>query len=240
VYSRIVDGQETTFGVSGKLIRNVLVMYDRRTESLWSQLLGEAVAGELEGTKLDYLPSVMTTWQEWKAQHPDTLALVKGTTSDSDPYDGYYASNRAGVIGETFQDERLPTKQFVVGVVLGDQAVSSTFEAVAYPFSVLSLEPVVNDVVAGTPVLVVFGQDNVTSAVFSREVEGQTLTFSLEDTESLTLTDAETGSTWRGLTGEATDGPLVGQRLEQLKSTNSFWFGWKDFYPDTRVYGLEE
>jgi hypothetical protein len=233
VYSRIIDGQETTFGVSGKLIRNVLVMYDRRTESLWSQLLGEAVAGDLKGTELEYFPSVMTTWEEWKTQHPATLALVKGFSSSSDPYVAYYASDRAGVIGETYQDERLPRKQFVVGVELGG-------EAVAYPFSVLSFEPVVNDNVGGTPVLVVFGQDNVTTAVFSREVGDQTLTFSLANAESLSLTDAETGSTWRALTGEATDGPLAGQRLDQLKSTNSFWFGWKDFYPETRVYGVDE
>jgi hypothetical protein len=233
VYSRIIDGQETTFGVSGKLIRNVLVMYDRNTESLWSQLLGEAVEGELKGTKLEYFPSVMTTWAEWKAQYPDTVALVKGFSGSSDPYDSYYASGRAGVIGETYQDDRLQTKQFVVGVALGDGAA-------AYPFSVLSLEPVVNDEVGGNPILVVFGDDSVTSAVFSREVGDQTLTFSLEDPESLALTDAETGSTWQGLTGQATGGPLAGERLPRLKSTNSFWFGWKDFYPDTRVYGLDE
>jgi hypothetical protein len=233
VYSREVDGQELTFGVSGKLIRNVLVMYDRQTESLWSQLLGEAVEGELKGDRLDFFPSVMTTWEEWKGRYPDTVALVKGFSGSRDPYDSYYASEQAGVIGETFEDERLPTKQFVVGVSRGD-------EAVAYPFSVLSLEPVVNDMVGDTPVVVVFGADEVTSAVFQREVEGQTLTFSLGDPEALTLTDAETGSTWQGLSGLATGGPLAGERLSQLKSTNSFWFGWKDFYPDTRVYGLDE
>ena len=229
----MIQGQETTFGVSGKLIRNVLVMYDRNTESLWSQLLGEAVAGELKGTKLEYFPSVMTTWQAWKAQYPATLALVKGFSGSTDPYATYYASDRAGVIGETYKDDRLETKQFVVGVALGS-------EAVAYPFSVLSREPVVNDVVDEEPVLVVFGQANVTSAVFSREVGAQTLTFSLEDETSLTLTDTETSSTWDGLRGQATDGPLTGERLARLKSTSSFWFGWKDFYPDTRVYGLDE
>ena len=232
MYSREIGGQETTFGVSGKLIRNVLVMYDRRTESLWSQLLGEAVEGELKGTKLEYFPSVMTTWEEWKTLYPGTVALVKGYSGSADPYDSYYASDRAGVIGETFQDDRLQTKQFVVGVARGD-------EAVAYPFSVLSLEPAVNDEVGGTPVLVVFGADEVTGVVFGREVQGQTLTFSLSDPESLTLTDAETGSTWEGLTGRATDGPLAGERLTRLKSTSSFWFGWKDFYPETRVYSKD-
>ena len=119
-----------------------------------------------------------------------------------------------------------------MGVALEDKAV-------AYPFSVLSLEPVVNDLVGEAPVLVVFGQDNIATAVFDRKVGDQILTFSLSNPEALTLTDAETGSTWDGLAGTATAGPLAGERLTQLKSTNSFWFGWKDFYPDTRVYGTD-
>lgn len=211
---------------------NVLVMYDRQTGSLWSQLLGEAVEGELKGAKLDYFSSWMTTWDDWKTRYPDTLALVKGYSGGSDSYDSYYGSDRAGVIGEEHLDDRLQTKQFVVGVAQGD-------EATAYPFSVLSLEPTVNDVVGGTPVLVVFQGTTRTGVVFDREVEGQTLTFSLVDPEELTLTDEQTGSVWDGLTGVAVDGPLEGQRLGWVKSTTSFWFGWKDWYPETRVYGQD-
>lgn len=66
MYAREIEGSEFSFGVSGKLIRNVLVMYDRQTESYWSQLLGEAVEGEMVGTKLEFLPSWMMTWEAWK------------------------------------------------------------------------------------------------------------------------------------------------------------------------------
>ena len=233
MYSRELDGQVTTFGVSGKLIRNVMVMYDRQTGSLWSQLLGEAIDGEFEGTKLEFLPSWMMTWQEWKTRHPETLALVKGYSGGSDPYEAYYETDQAGVLGEDRQDDRLPTKQFVVGVALGD-------ESVAYPWSVLNLEPVVNDVLSGTPLLVVFGKDTATGVVFERELNGQVLTFSPGDPDTLMLTDAETGSTWDGLAGRAVAGPLAGEQLEWVKSTASFWFGWKDWYPETRVYGQDE
>lgn len=228
MYAREIDGTEYTFGVSGKLIMNVLVMYDRQTESLWSQLLGEAVEGPLKGTQLEYVPAIHTTWADWKKGHPDTLALVKGYYGGLTPYRDYYDSVEAGVIGETFTDNRLYVKEFVVGV-------EHNGEAVAYPFSTLNETPVVNDEIGGDPVLVVFDKDTAASAVFSRILDGQTLTFS--QTDDLTLTDSETGSTWAGLTGLATDGPLQGKRLTQLKSTSSFWFGWKDFYPGTRVWG---
>ena len=49
MYSRIVNCKEHTFGVSGKLIMNALVMYDHQTDSLWSQFLGEAVQGASGG-----------------------------------------------------------------------------------------------------------------------------------------------------------------------------------------------
>ena len=230
MYSRVIEGQEYTFGVSGKLIMNVLVMYDRQTSTLWSQLLGEAVEGPLEGTRLGFLPSWQTTWADWKARHPDTVALEKGYSGSYDPYTGYYSSRSPGVIGETHQDTRLYVKQFVVGV-------EQNGEAVAFPFSVLNDEPVVNHQVGGVPVLVVFNQETGTGVVFNRDVNGQTLTFA--PTEGLRLQDNETGTTWDGLTGEAIEGSLQGQALTRLKSTSSFWFGWKDWYPDTRVYGSD-
>lgn len=233
MYDRLIDGKEYSFGVSGKLIRNVLVMYDRQTNSYWSQLIGEAVAGEMAGTKLEFVPSWMMTWSEWKALHPDTVALDKfGKVGAEDSYTSYYFSEAAGVIGETLSDDRLYTKEFIVGVELAATAV-------AYPFSILNDEPIVNDTVADTPLLVVFDAAKAATAVFSREVAGQTLTFTMTGDSPDSVTDAETGTVWNTLTGEAVEGPLLGNSLEQVKHTTSFWFGWKDFHPETLIYGLE-
>ena len=230
MYSRVIDGEEYTFGVSGKLIMNVLVMYDRQTESLWSQLLGEAVEGELQGTKLEFLPSLQTTWEDWKTQNPDTLALRKGYYGARDPYDSYYTSDRTGVIEQAVQDERLYVKEFVVGVEVNG-------EPVAFPFSVLNSEPIINHEAGGEPILVVFNAETGTGVVYEREVDGRTLTFS--QVKGTTVTDAETGTQWNGLTGEALEGPLTGETLTRVKSTSSFWFGWNDWYPNSEIYGLE-
>ena len=232
MYAREIGGQAFTFGVSGKLIRNVLVMYDRQTESYWSQLLGESVEGEMVGTKLEFLPSWMTTWEQWKEMHPDTVALDKGFRRGSrDSYDGYYRGGAAGVIGETFEDDRLYTKEFVMGVEVGETAV-------AYPFSRLNDEPVVNDVVAGVNVLVVFDKDSAAGVVYERQVGEQVLTFT-PTRDVLVLEDEETGSRWDAFTGEAIGGELMGERLSRVKSTRVFWFGWKDFHPDTLIYGVD-
>jgi hypothetical protein len=234
VYAREIGGQEFTFGVSGKLIRNVLVMYDRQTESLWSQLLGEAVEGEMIGTKLEFLPAWQTTWRQWKELHPNTQALKKGVFGGSrDPYEGYYQSGSAGIIGETFSDDRLFTKEFVIGVELEEATI-------AYPFRVMADERVVNDNVDGQDILVTFDDQNATGVVFDRNLDGRPLNFSHQGDDPFTLKDAETGSTWDALRGVATAGPLAGQSLERIKSTAIFWFGWKDFHPQTEVYQVEQ
>lgn len=216
------------FGVSGKLMRNVLVMYDRQTDSLWPQLLGRAVEGPLTGAELTYVPARLTTWADWRDRHPQTVALVKGYAGRFDPYDSYYRSRSAGVIGETVSDERLRRKEFVLGTVIDGTPV-------AYPYGSLSGEEVVNDEINGTPVLVVFDEETASGVIFRRRIDERTLRF--EARGDLKLVDRETGSTWDGLQGIAVDGDLKGSRLERLPSTSAFWFGWKDIYPDTEVYG---
>ena len=206
---------------------NVLVMYDRQTDSLWSQLLGKAVRGPLDGTELEYLPAWQTTWEDWKTRYPDTEALVKGYTGVYDPYTSYYRSGSAGVIGQTRTDDRLQTKQFVIGVDTGEGAK-------AFPFSALSREPVVNTTVGDTSVLVLFDADNASGAAYNRQTGDQVLTF--EAVASDRLRDLETGSLWDLFEGRAIEGPLLGTALDRVKSTTSFWFGWKDFHPDTEVY----
>lgn len=229
MYSREIEGEEYSFGVSGKLIMNTLVMYDRQTDSLWGQILGEAISGPLAGTELEYIPAIHTTWEDWKTQHPDTEALVKNYIGDYDPYFNYYlAPQQAGVIGRTNPDDLLGIKEFVVGVVRDGQAA-------AYPFNVLNEEPVVNHILGESALLVTFNAETGASAVYDRQLGDDILTFTLA--EGLTMADEQTGSNWEMMSGMAIDGPLAGEQLRQIKSTNVFWFGWVDWYPDTEVYG---
>ena len=130
MYARDIEGETLTFGVSGKLIMNALVMFDRQTETLWSQFLGEAVEGPLRGTPLEVVPAVLTRWESWRQLHPDTTALDQGGPV-IDAYSGYYFSPQAGVIGERNRDDRLVGKELVHGVVVpqGRKAYAHRFLA---------------------------------------------------------------------------------------------------------------
>ena len=90
VYDPVIDGQRYNFGVSGKLYKRNLLFFDRQTDSLWSQLLCEAVTGPMAGTRLHTLPAENTTWGAWKHTHPATLVLSFATgyqrNYKQDPY----------------------------------------------------------------------------------------------------------------------------------------------------------
>ena len=211
---------------------NALVMYDHQTDTLWSQFLRRGVKGELAGTELEVIPVTQTTWGAWLELHPDTLALDKSGRYQGDTYESYYRSGRAGVIGESHGDDRLRSKELVVGVdVRGNTK--------AYPFSKLAELQVVNDTFSGEDVLVFFDSGTGTALVYDRNVDGRELTFSIDGEASgvqTILVDEETGSTWLAFTGRAIDGELKGQTMGRLLSHLSFWFAWTDWNPDTALF----
>ncbi len=240
MYAREINGQVYSFGVSGKLWANGLIMYDHQTDSLWSHVAGQAITGTMQGTKLRMLPATRTDWGTWKRLHPQTFVIDPLRSPHRrdysvDPYEGYYYSHDTGVIATQREDQRLNPKAFVIGVRL-DGAIK------AYPFAHLSQEPVVNDSVANTPVVVVFRERNATGLVFNRHVGERVLTFVPAvngAAEPFTMRDEQTGSVWSGVEGVALEGGLKGKRLEQIPATYAFWFAWKDYYPQTAVYGQE-
>ncbi len=223
-------GAELTFGVSGALIMNALVMYDLETDSFWSQFLGKAVDGHYAGTDLEMVPSQLTSWGAWKEQHPETLALDRGFTGpSSDAYISYYNSQGAGILGESNFDVRLPTKSLVVGL---DGETSQ----MAYPAGLMLATEVVNDTLEDTPLVVFANRESSAITVFRRTVDRTTLTFEQRSEPNL-VTDMESGSVWDKGTGLAVEGDLKGKQLEPHRFILSFWFAWSDFYPDTKVYG---
>lgn len=194
--------------------------------------MGQGIGGEYAGTQLTFIPALHTDWQSWKELHPDTLVISPGLYG-RDPYEGYYVSSSQGVVGRPSdsynREDGLHPKEYVLGVRLAGQAK-------AYPFSVLSRQPVVNDEIGPIPVTVLFDQGTVSGTVFDRRLnDGTTLTFN-PGPNNRTVIDQETQSEWDILTGKAVGGALEGTQLEQVPTTYSFWFGWIDYHDESEVY----
>lgn len=231
MYAREVGDRTLTFGVSGLLVRNSLVMYDRQTNSLWSHLTGEALNGPLTGKRLQLIASTQSSWGSWRRVHPGTLLLAFDESLIGDPYSAYYRSARLGVEhdqADLVVDPRLRPKEKVIGLRLDGHVK-------AYSFSALAKNRVVNDLVGDVPVVVVFDGATESGAVFRRDPAGEALTFHA-GRGALELVDEKTATLWEGLTGAATSGPRKGTVLEQIPITYGFWFAWSDFYPETDLF----
>lgn len=131
VFYAEVDGQVLNFGVSGLIYNSDLLLYDRNTLSLWSQLMKTAVTGPLAGSKLNQVPAQYTTWAGWQQQYPDSLLLSRKTGHQRDYDQAMYEEYRRlpMVLYSTgHQDLRVPAKTWVVGIEVGEAALALPFE----------------------------------------------------------------------------------------------------------------
>ena len=235
MYVREFDGKVNSFGVSGNLWRDSLIMYDRETGSYWSHITGKAIKGVYKGTQLKSLPVQHLKWGEWKKIYPDSKVLVKSRFTSRSNYESYNKSkDRLGIVGTVNFDRRLDGKDIVLGLIVDDFPL-------VFPHKYFTETNHTNYSIEGTDLLVVFSKDANTATAFSRAVGEKILTFeTAESKDGHYIRDKETGTLWNGLSGEAVAGNLMGAKLEKLVGTQVFWFGWRGFYPRTVIWNPSE
>jgi hypothetical protein len=228
VFERILDGKEVEFGTSGKLYNSNLVMYDRLTDSYWSQALGLAITGELTGQELKIIPFDVISWGDWISLHPETLVLTTETGHSRaygvDPYGDYYTDPRI-IFPVDNKDDRMHPKEIILGFREGE-----TYKA--YKQSDVESKKIVNDKINEATV-VLFSMYHGNARAFDRNVDGQVLEFDFLDNK---IIDLQTSSVWN-YDGIAISGELEGLKLNRLPFNPGFWFEWIAFHPNTEVYG---
>ena len=229
MYARIVGARTLTFGVSGMLYRDALVMFDRETGTLWSQIDGRAVRGPLLGQVLQPLASVHATWKEWKALYPDSLVLKKRGESGSAYEDYNRDSSRLGIFGRRMKASELPPKERILGIRYNGATTAFALKDVRQA-GVVAVE------VGGVPVVLAALGSGLPVVAFERQVQGRVLRFVRADAAEPALEDAETHSRWRASDGQAIDGPLKGERLTRVTAYPAFWFGWYGFFPESAIW----
>jgi hypothetical protein len=169
VFDPLVDGERVEFGTSGKLWQSNLVMYDRKTGSYWSQILGQAIVGDMAGEQLEILPSDVVRYSNWKRAHPDGEVLSRETGAfrfyGQDPYGDYYTSDRL-IFSVQASDERLELKDYVLGIVVNGNAKAY------YPPSVKRDGEVVDNF-QGKQIVAQYDEDLDVVHLFERDASGQ-------------------------------------------------------------------
>lgn len=229
-----LEGSEpTTFGVSGKLWRSALVMYDRQTLTLWSQIDGQAMAGPSLGSTLSEIPSQLTHWADWKARYPESLVLVKPPL-DGSPYRSYHERGFVGLPWFENRDGRLPEKTLVLGIEHSDATA-------ALPVDALDGKEILAFPLAAQHLIALAPSGTGTRLVYVRPSHGgQPLEFVWSETgKNRQLSDVNTGSRWDWQSGVAEAGPLAGQRMEAVPVSPIYWGIWSRFYPQSDIVSEE-
>ncbi len=225
-------GEVQSLGVSGWLFNSNLVIYDRKTDSLWPQMSGSAYDGSKAGSCLTFVPTMDTTFRFWKILHPDTKVLDRpGKSSDwqkydLNPYESYWQNDALAYPVPRPLDKRINVKEQVLGVM------TDTGQK-AFP---IKNGRAVNESLPGVP-FVAFMHAGTAVAYKAWIIDGERLRFSFaaNGAGGPTYTDDRTGSTWN-FKGTSTAGPLAGNTLVRMPSYLGYYFAWSSYYPGTLVY----
>ncbi|MDC8451441.1 MAG: DUF3179 domain-containing protein [Candidatus Nitrosotalea sp.] len=227
VFDRRINGTEVEFGTSGKLYNSNLVMYDRYTNSYWSQALGEGITGDLTSYKLEKIPSDLMRWSDWKSLYPNSNVLSTDTGFErsygADPYGDYYTDPQI-IFPVSNEDSRMGPKEMIIGYEDSDKYK-------AYKIKDIASSKLIDDIVGKKDIMLIsFYPFDVKG--FDRKISNQTLDFSYADGKIL---DKQTNSEWN-FDGVAVSGPLTGTHLQRLTLNPGFWFEWVAFHPQTEIY----
>jgi hypothetical protein len=218
-----VNGKVENFRLVGMDHFNAM-FEDATTQSWWRQVNGEAVAGPLKGNILKEVPSEQMTLSAWLDEHPDSRIMQPDTTFN-EQYERLKEFDEGTKESALEGRDSLSWKEksWVVGVQIGSIAR-------AYDWNDLVRGRVMNDTLAGTPIVLAVERDSATFHVWRRD----SLTFEL-NTGSDQLIDRETRSVWNWQ-GRAVEGPLRDRKLPVVQSYQEFWHSWRTFRPHTTKY----
>ena len=215
------------FGSSGFLYRSNKLMFDRATHSLWNQFTGQPVSGRLvnSGIELKQRPVVITTWDKWRNDNPDTriLSLETGHRRDygsGTVYNDYFTSD--DLMFPTNVDQRAhQQKDYIFGI-------REFGGAKAWPLESFKKKRVINDEIQGRPIVLI--GDAATRTVRAYERGGQTF----KGTEAK-ITSAD-GTSWQINEDNLT--ALDGRTLSRVAGHIAYWFAWNGYLgAESEVYG---
>lgn len=247
------DRGSTTFGTSGMLYENNLIMYDRASDSLFVQMLNKGIEGSKACQVLPLLPLFETTASAWGRMYPNSKWMTTQTGYSRSygryPY-GDYEQTDSTLFTTSFDDDREPysmhsaKSRTLVVMAASDAGANITAPATVrlYPFPLLQTI----GVASGGDIVVVF-HPAVRLAVpfatpstadipgYTGDARWMTFTANAPGADGLrTITDDQTGSTWNW-EGVCTAGALSGRRLRHVPAYNAFWFSATSIFPQAEI-----
>ena len=229
-FKGLINGSETTFGISGLIYKNNQVLFDRLTESYWSQITRKAVHGELRGRLAKTVTLLETTWETAKSLVPNALVLSKDTgfsrVYEQYPYLDYRTNHEFLIFPVEKEDDRLEAKERVYGVL-------GTIDIRTYPLSHFDNDiSIIEDFFDGKPLIIIGSQKNQFITGFIKEPGIDYI--ALQAQFPLIFEDSK-GNKYDVL-GRVLEGPAIGKKLEQPDAMMGYWFALVDFFGRPQIH----
>lgn len=225
-----VNGAFSSFGVSGLLYNANLILYDRNTDSNWSQILELCVNGESIGLEPEKIQVVESEWGVAKSVFPNAEVLTTETGFErpygSYPYGAYLDDDDFFLFTPSIINPSLPNKERVLCIRDDDQAK-------VYQLADFNNGQVITDNFQGRR-YVVAGNSTVLNA-FLLNGSQSSLEFTFESSNEASFFSDNEGNHWN-LFGEAISGPRTGTQLQPANSFMSMWFAVAAFFPDPEIF----
>jgi len=222
-----------SFGVSGLLYNSNLILYDRKTDSYWSQMLQKSIRGPRAGEKPERIQVIEMPFRTSQEMYPTAHVMTRNTGWERSygiyPY-GRYRTNENLLFPVSPEDNRLHAKTRVIGIY--SDTGSKVYQVQEFGATTLAI----NDQFDNQSIVVVGNSTLNFAAIFSRELaDGTILAFSpIQDDLPNIMSDGE-GNVW-DVFGSAVSGPRAGENLLITQSFTAYWFAWAAFFPDPEIH----
>ena len=221
------------FGVSGLLFNSNLIMYDRKTDSLWPQMLLESANGNRIGDNLAINPMLETTWANWKKLYPNSKILNANTGYNRDynryPYGDYKNCNSLACqdyiyFPIEFQDNRLAAKERVLTIINGSSAKAIRIKS--------NLPEIFNIEVNGEKYAAIISESDNIAIAYRTDIELEIEKWDISSGEII-ISDRNSNEQWNIL-GVDMSNPGT-NNLQTGESYIAYWFSAAAFFPDIEI-----
>ena len=235
-WSRVVDGKETTFGVSGLLYNSNLIPYDRLTDSNWGQINLTCINGSEIGEQIETYHMIETTFKTWTEMFPNSTIVSTetgfGRNYNQYPYGPYKTNNDMILFPVDPLDERLPAKERVLAVIINGNAKVYRLNRFHSGGDVLI------DQYSNKDLVIIGDLERNFLVAFENELNGYNQQFTLlSESSSSAVFQDELGNQYN-LFGEIVSGPDQGKTLPAATSFMAYWFSIAPFYRNTDIFGF--
>ena len=229
-WDRSLSSGNSTFGVSGKLYNNNLIPYDRETDSYWSQLTMSCVNGPLLGEEINTFPIIETTWKTWKRMFPVSIVLNEDTGFSRDydryPYGDYKTNNNRIIFPLNPDDQRLPRKQRVLGLI-------EDYGQKVYSLELFETPRAIHDTVGEQEILILGSKED--NLILSFENTIGLLDFQV-DFSRFPEVGRDANDNVLDIRGFVRSGPLAGEQISKPNAFMGYFFAFGAFNENIEIY----